>query len=85
MLFRSRMRGFVAMQAIISGASPSVTISQQCSIDNVNWYDPTDATGTALGAVATALTASRYAQVSPVICKYIRYKFTPINDTTLTY
>jgi len=80
-----RMRGFVAAEIKVSGASPSVTITQQCSVDNTTWYDPTDATGAALGTVCTALTASGYRQVSPVICKYIRYKLVPVNDTTLTY
>lgn len=60
---------------LIVTTAGSITITQQCSQDNITWYDPVNASGTALGAVAATLTAgSRYAQYTPVIAPYIRYK-----------
>jgi len=67
-------KGYAAILYTEELAGSSVTITQQCSLDNVTFYDPTDADGTALGEVAAALTADRYTQFSPVIAPFIRFK-----------
>ena len=61
---------------IISTAG-DITITQQCSLDDVTWYDPETASGAA-GAVENAITvtsaAGRYLSFTPVLCDYIRFK-----------
>jgi hypothetical protein len=59
---------------IISTAG-SITVTQQCSIDNVTWYDPTNEAG-AIGAVENAITVTpgRYLSFTPVLCDWIRFK-----------
>jgi hypothetical protein len=58
------------------GAGTSFTITQQCSTDGTNWYDPVDTANGALGAVAATMTVgTRYARFSYVLTKYIRFKF----------
>jgi hypothetical protein len=53
----------------------SITVTQQCSIDNVTWYDPTNEAG-AIGAVENAITVTpgRYLSFTPVLCDWIRFK-----------
>lgn len=60
---------------VISTAG-SVTVTQQCSIDNkVTWFDPETASGAA-GAVEDAITVTtgRYLSFTPVLCDHIRFK-----------
>jgi len=59
---------------IISTAG-SITVTQQCSLDDVTWYDPETAAGAA-GAVENAITVTtgRYLSFTPVLCDYIRFK-----------
>jgi len=59
---------------IISTAG-SITVTQQCSLDDVTWYDPTNEVG-AIGAVENAITVTpgRYLSFTPVLCDYIRFK-----------
>jgi len=68
------------------GSLGTSTISQQCSYDNTNWYDPIAAAGTALGAVCTALAASTvYISYTPVLAPYVRFKVIETNVAILTY
>ena len=76
--------GFTSLELVLSGASPSVTVSQQCSNDNSTWYDPKDNANGALGVIATGATASRFIQFSPVMSPYIRLKYVTAADTTIT-
>ena len=64
---------------IISTAG-SITVTQQCSLDNVTWYDPTNEAG-AIGAVENAITVTtgRYLSFTPVLCDYIRFKIVEAN------
>lgn len=64
----------------------TTTISQQVSTDNVNFYDPVNAAGTALGAVCTALAATTgtYISYTCVMAPYIRFKITETNVAALT-
>jgi len=59
---------------IISTAG-SITITQQCSLDDVTFYDPEDADG-AVGAVEDTITATagRYLSFTPVLAPFIRFK-----------
>lgn len=65
--------GFSAVFIQLAGSS-NVTITQQGSIDGVNFYNPIDASGNALGAVCTALTSTAgvYVQFSPVVSIFNR-------------
>ena len=53
----------------------SITITQQCSLDNENWYNPETASGAA-GAVEASMTgaADKYISYTPVLCSFIRFK-----------
>ena len=59
---------------IISTAG-DIDITQQCSIDDSTWYDPTNESG-AIGAVEDTITVTtgRYISFTPVLCDYIRFK-----------
>jgi len=59
---------------IISTAG-SITVSQQCSIDNETWYDPETSSGAA-GAVEDTITETtgRYLSFTPVLTPWIRFK-----------
>lgn len=77
----SRCQGEAAI--LVTSLVGGATISQQCSKDNVTFYDPVVAAGTATGAVCTALAAAdtpRYITFSPVLCPYTRFKI--IEDGT---
>lgn len=78
--------GFSALLIILAGSS-SVTISQQTSVGGTVWHDPVDKTGTALGVVATALTATAsgvYVQFSPVVARFNRFKVVAAAASTVT-
>lgn len=66
--------GHVGMVLITTAGS--ITITQQCSIDNTTYYDPVDPDGTALGDVTSAetVTTGKYIIPDPVLAPFIRYK-----------
>lgn len=74
--------GFAALE--VKTLTGTVTISQQCSVDNVNWYDPVDKTGAALGVVATALATSAYIEFDPVVTIYVRLKYVCTGSGAIT-
>ena len=61
--------------------SSSYTITQQCSDDNLHWYDPTDGNESAIGAVASTTTTAVSAWIVPTLAPapYIRFKI--VNGT----
>jgi hypothetical protein len=67
--------GTATLKIISSGTDSSITITQQCSLDNVTWYNPTNEAG-AIGAVENAIgpTTGRYLSFTPVLCDFIRFK-----------
>jgi len=73
--------------AHVSASGENLAISQQCSLDDVTFYDPVNASAAALGSVATAqaATAGVYISYTPVIAPYIRFKIVAANtnDTVL--
>jgi len=76
-------QGYMAT-LIVLGAGSSVTITQQCSFDNTNWYDPIDINGTALGTVYTTLLASSYIYFSPILAVWMRFKIVAGADSVVT-
>jgi len=69
---------------IVSTAG-SITITQQCSYDGTNFFDPVNTSGTASGTVATALTVTTgtYVGFSPVLAPHVRFKVVE-NNTAAT-
>lgn len=78
----NRWAGFAAIE--ISANTATATITQQCSSDNTNWYDPVDSSGTALGAIATGLATTKYIEYDPVLSKYYRLKYVPSGSGAIT-
>lgn len=76
-------QGFMAALVVL-GAGSSVTITQQCSLDNINWYDPVDISGTQLGIVYTGLIASSYIYFSPILAVWMRFKIVAGADSVVT-
>ena len=76
--------GFASVELVLSGAAPSITVTQQCSNDNSTWYDPIDSSGNALGAIASAISASKFVQFNPVMAPFIRLKYVTTATTTVT-
>ena len=72
----SACTGSVILFIVSSAAVSEVTISQQCSANDVDWYDPIDTGGLALGVLCTDLTTTtgRYTSFAPTLCNYIRFK-----------
>jgi len=60
----------------ISSTAGRITITQQVSIDDVNWYSPIDTAAAPLGTVATLLTVTTgtYVSYSPILAPFIRFK-----------
>jgi hypothetical protein len=60
---------------IVSTAGKLI-ITQQCSLNNTDWYNPINASGSAVGSIAAALTVTTgvYITFSPVLSPYIRFK-----------
>jgi hypothetical protein len=67
-------KGYSAV--IVSSTAGSITITEQASIDGVNFYDVVDTQGNTSGTVCTALTVTTgtYIQFPPVMAPYIRFK-----------
>jgi hypothetical protein len=80
----SRCTGDVAV--FIKTVTGTCTISQQCSLDGDNWYDPVSAAAAALGVVCTAVAATTgtYIVYTPVLAPFIRFKIVETNVGALT-
>lgn len=67
--------------------SENIAVTQQCSLDDVTFYNPVNASASALGSVVAvqAATAGVYISYTPVITPYIRFKIVAANtnDTVL--
>ena len=59
----------------------SITVTQQCSLDNSNWYDPVNAAAEALGKVITTMTVTtgKWISYDSVLTPYIRFKIVETN------
>ncbi len=60
---------------ITTSSTAEIAVTQQCSTDDVTWYNPETAAGAA-GVVDTSITAAStvYMSYTPVLCDYIRFK-----------
>ena len=66
---------------LIVSSAGSITVTQQCSTDGINWYDPVNSANSALGAIAATMTVgSRYVIPSLVVSPYIRLKVVENNS-----
>lgn len=74
---------------LIVSTAGSITVTQQCSTDNVTWYDPETSAGAA-GAVEDTITVTtgRYLSYTPVLSDWLRFKVvengTASTNVTLT-
>lgn len=80
----SQSTGEVAVLLVTTAGS--ITVSQQCSTNNKDWYDPVDATGAAVGVVTTAegVTTGKWIVYTPVMSEYIRFKVVENNTAATT-
>ena len=71
----SRCTGEICVFIVLTGSGTG-TITQQCSMNDVDWYDPVNASGSALGTVCTAnaATTGTWISCSPVMSNHIRFK-----------
>ena len=71
---------------IITSTAGSITVTQQGSFDNINWYDGYDPQNYLLGLVCTAQTqtSGKYIQFSPLLSKYVRFKIVENNVASTT-
>lgn len=75
---------------LIVSSAGSITVTQQCSLDNIKWYDPVNGAGSALGAVVATMTVgSKYVVPSTVVAPFLRFKIVEGNvaatTVTITY
>lgn len=71
---------------ITLGTTSHVVVTQQCSTDDTNWYNPINASGTPIGIVGTFTTAGTYyVQFDPVMTPYIRFKMVENNTASTTF
>ena len=72
--------GYASVLIVQTGAAADLDLSIQASIDNSTYYDPYDASGSALGNIVTALgvgAATRYQSITLPIAPWIRFKVDP--------
>ena len=79
----SRCTGEVAV--LITSTAGKITVTQQCSIDNKNWFDPYNSSGASVGMVCLNLTVTtgKYIAYTPVLSQYMRFKVVE-NNTAAT-
>lgn len=66
-----RLTGFASILVVTSAGSLALTY--QVSDDGVNWYDPEDTAGTALGGINAAVTVgSNWIQFDPTMARWMR-------------
>ena len=78
--------GDVALKVDMVGAK-TWTVTQQCSKDDHNWYDPTDGNETAIGAVCSTTTTAVSKWIVPTLAPapYIRFKVVSGTAGATTY
>lgn len=80
----TRCTGEVAV--LLSSTAGKITVTQQCSTDKMNWYDPTNSSGASVGLVCLnqLVTAGRYIGYTPVLSSYMRFKVVEGNTAATT-
>ena len=71
---------------LVASTAGDVTVNQQVSFDGINWFDPVDSAGSAVGVIQTAQTVTTgvYVSYSPVLAPLARYKVVENNSATTT-
>lgn len=71
---------------LLTTTAGSITITQQASMNNQEWYDAYDAVGNLLGTVATAqgVTTGKWIAFNPVMAPYTRFKVVEGNVAATT-
>ena len=61
---------------LLTSTAGSITVTQQASMNDKDWYDAYDAAGNLLGTVATAqlVTTGRWIAFNPIMAPYTRFK-----------
>lgn len=77
---------YAAMYVSMGAVTGGLTVAQQCSIDNTNWYGPTNATAVSSGAVYAAVSTAteRYVTFTPALAPYSRFSISPIAAATVS-
>ena len=75
--------GTCSLLSILTSAD-DITLTYECSDDNVNWYTPYDTSGTNLGVIMTNQTATRWFAFGFPVARYIRFKVVANADSVVT-
>jgi len=70
----------------LSSTAGVITVTQQCSFNREDWYDPIDSSGNKLGEVITAqtVTTGLWISFTPVLAPYSRFKVVEANSAPTT-
>lgn len=67
-------KGYAAL--LVTTSAGSLAITQELSLDGINFYTPYDTSGNDLGSIYAALTVgSKWIDFGPKIARYMRFKF----------
>jgi len=81
-------KGNVGFASLVINSTVPVTISQQVSDDNTNWYDPYTTNGLVLASADTVVSnqaaANRWIVLTANMSKYVRFKIHTIGVGTIT-
>ncbi len=66
---------------LLVSSAGAITVTQQCSFNKVDWYDPIDSSGNKLGEVITGqtVTTGLWISTNPTLAPYMRYKVVEAN------
>lgn len=70
----TRLTGEVAV--LLRSTAGSINVTQQCSIDGKEWFDPANSGGASVGwvTIGQLVTTGRYIVYTPVMGTWVRYK-----------
>ena len=71
---------------LLTTTAGSITVTQQASMNNIQWYDAYDAAGNVLGTVVTAqgVTTGKWIAYNPVMAPYTRFKVVEVGGAANT-
>lgn len=75
----------VACMHVVSTAG-TITVTQQCSLNGDDWFDPVDSAGSNIGEVISGqgVTTGRWVSFEPVLTRWIRFKVVEDNSAATT-
>ena len=70
---------------LVESTAGSLEISQQCSLDGENWYDPVDIADLSIGLIkiVQGVTTGSYIIFNPVIAEWTRFKVVESSAATV--